>query len=108
MTSDSSDQGNFWVGLLFIVVVIVIIVLLVKRSNKKTRAKYWVGKITDKRTSKSTDEDGETTVTHWILVLMDGTDKPTKFSINAALFNEFAVGDRIEKKIGELNPSKVA
>lgn len=107
MTSGSSDQGSFWVGLVFIVVVIVIIVVLVKLSHKRTRGKYWVGKVTDKRISKSTDEDGETTVTHWLLVTMDGADKPKKFSVSGTLFNEFNVGDKIEKKLGELNPTKV-
>jgi hypothetical protein len=38
---------------------------------------------------------------------MDGTDKPKKFSVGVELFNEFSVGDKIEKKIGELNPIKV-
>lgn len=108
MTSDSSDQSNLWVGLVFIAVVIVIIIVLVKLSNKRTRGKYWVGKVTDKRISKSTDEEGETTTTHWLLVTMDGESKPKKFSVNIALFNEFNVGDKIEKKLGELNPSKVA
>lgn len=107
MASDSSTQGNFWVGLAFIVVVIIIIVVLVKLSNKKTRGKYWAGKVSDKRISKSTDEDGETTTTHWLLVTMDGADKPKKFSVSVALFNEFNVGDKIEKKLGELNPTKV-
>jgi hypothetical protein len=94
MTSVSSDQGNFWVGLAFIVVVIIIIiVVLVKLSNK--------------RMSKSSDEDGETIVTHWLLVTMDGEDKPKKFSVSGTLFNEFNIGDKIEKKLGELNPTKV-
>lgn len=108
MAADTSSQGNVWVGLAFIVVVIIIIVLLVKWSHKRTRAKYWVGKVTDKRISKSTDEEGETTTTHLLLVTMDGTDKPKKLSVNLTVFNEFNVGDRIEKKIGELNPTKVA
>lgn len=108
MAADNASQGNVWVGLLFIAVVIVIIVVLVKLSHKRTRGKYWVGKVTDKRMSKSTDEDGETTVTHWLLVKMDGTDKPKKFSVSGTLFNEFSVGDKIEKKLGELNPTKVS
>ncbi|MEO6761167.1 MAG: hypothetical protein ABI220_02185 [Candidatus Saccharimonadales bacterium] len=108
MASDSSSQGSVWVGLAFIVVVIVIIVVLVKLSHKRTRGKYWIGKVTDKRISKSTDEDGETTVTNLLLVTMDGATKPKKFAVNAALYNQFAVGDKIEKKLGELNPSKVA
>lgn len=107
MASASSSQGNVWVGLAFIVVVIVVIVVLVKLSHKRTRGKYWVGKVTDKRTSKSTDEDGETTVTHWLFVAMDGVDKPKKFSVNGTIFNEFNVGDKIEKKVGELNPTKL-
>lgn len=108
MTSDSSDQSNLWVGIIFIVVVIVIVVVLVKLSNKRTRGKYWVGKVTDKRVSKSTDEEGETSTTHLLLVTMDGESKPKKFSVNPAVFNQFNVGDKIEKKVGELNPTKVA
>jgi hypothetical protein len=107
MTSDSSSQGNFWVGLAFIVVVIVVIVMLVKLSHKRTRGKYWIGKVTDKRISKSTVEEGETTVTHLLLITMDGTDKPKKFAVSATLFNEFIVDDKIEKKLGELNLTKV-
>lgn len=107
MTSDSSSSGNFWVGLIFIAVVIAFIVVLVKLGNKRTRGKYWIGKVSDKRVSKSTDEDGDTTTTHWLLVTMDGTDKPKKFSVSGTLFNEFNVGDKIEKKLGELNPTKV-
>lgn len=108
MAPDSSSQGNFWVGLAALVVIVVVIVLLVKLGNKRTRGKYWIGKVTDKRISKSTDEDGEITTTHWLLVTMDGADKPKKFSVSGTLFNEFKVGDRIEKKLGELNPTKVA
>jgi hypothetical protein len=107
MTSVSSDQDNLWVGLAFIVIVIIIIVVLVKLGNKRTRVKYWIGKVSDKRISKSSDEDGETTVTHWLLVTMDGEDKPKKFSVSGTLFNEFNIGDKIEKKLGELNPTKV-
>ena len=107
MVSSSSDQSNFWVGLAFIAVVIVVIVVLVKLGNKRTRGKYWIGTVTDKRISKSTDEEGETTTTHLLLVTMDGTDKPKKFAVNPTLFNQFAVGDKIEKKLGELNPTKV-
>lgn len=108
MTSDSSSQGNFWVGLAFIVVVIVVIVFLIKLGNKRTRGKYWAGKVTDKRISKSSDEDGETTVTNLLFVLMDGTSKPKKLAVSGTIFNEFSVGDKIEKKIGELNPTKVS
>lgn len=108
MPADTASQGNFWVGLAFIVVVIVIIIVLVKMSNKRTRGKYWIGKVTDKRISKSTDEDGETTTTNWLLVTMDGADKPKKFSVNGTVYNSFSVGDKIEKKLGELNPTKVA
>lgn len=107
MDSSSSDQGNLWVGIGFIVVVIVIIVVLTKLSHKRTRGKYWIGKVTDKRISKSTDDEGETTTTHILLVTMDGADKPKKFAVNLTVFNEFSVGDKIEKKLGELNPSKV-
>ena len=107
MASDNSSQGSFWVGLAFIVVVIVVIVLLVKMSHKRTRGKYWAGTVTDKRTSKSTDEDGETTETCILLITMDGETKPKKFTVNAKMFNDFKVGDKIEKKLGGLNPTKV-
>ena len=107
MTSDNASQGNFWVGLAFVAFIIVVIVVLSRLSRKRTRGKYWVGKVTDKRISKSTDEDGDTTTTHWLLITMDGENKPKKFSVSGAVFNEFNVGDKIEKKLGELNPSKV-
>ncbi|MEO8785084.1 MAG: hypothetical protein ABI221_02070 [Candidatus Saccharimonadales bacterium] len=107
MAADTSSQGNVWVGLATIVVIIVVVVLLVKLSHKRTRGKYWIGKVTDKRISKSTDEEGETTVTNLLFVTMDGETKSKKFAVNGAVYNQFAVGDKIEKKLGELNPSKV-
>lgn len=108
MAPGSSSKGNFWVGLVFIVVVIVIIVMLVKLSHKKTRGKYWIGKVADKKISKSNDEDGNTTTIYRLIVVTDDADKPKKVTVSGTLFNEFNVGDKIEKKLGELHPTKVA
>lgn len=107
-TSDSASQGNFWVGLLVIAVIVALIVLWVKRSNKKTRGQYWVGVVKDKKQSTSIDEDGEKSTYYTLVVDVDGAAKPKKVSVSGALFVSFNVGDKIEKKLGELHPSKVA
>ncbi len=105
--TDTSSQGNFWVGLLVIVVVVAVIVFWVRRSNKKTRNESWTGKVTDKKHSTSSDEDGETTDYYKLVVAVDGVAKPKKVSVNGAFFSSVEVGDKIEKKLGELHPNKV-
>lgn len=103
----SQDTTNFIVGLVFIIVVVLVIVLLVKRSNKKKRGQAWQGTVTDKKATSSTDEDGEVTNFYHLTVAIDGAQKPKKLSVDEATFKALAVGDRIEKKLGDLQPSKV-
>ncbi|MFI5212849.1 MAG: DUF2500 family protein [Candidatus Saccharimonadales bacterium] len=104
----SSDTSNLVIGLVTIVVIITLIVLWVRRSNKKTRAQVWTGQVVDKRTSTSTDEDGDSTTYYWLTVAVDGVEKQKKMSVNSGQYAGFNTGDKIEKKLGELQPSKVA
>jgi len=106
-TTTTSSKGNVWVGLLTIAVIVGLIVLWVRHSNKKTRSKYWSGKVTDKKQSTSTDDDGDKSTSYELIVAIDGATKPKKVGVNAASFNTFSIGDKIEKKLGELHPSKI-
>ena len=107
-TMNTSSQGNFWVGLLTIAIIVGLIVLWVRHSHKKTRSKYWSGKVIDKKQYTSTDEDGDRSTSYELVVAVDGATKPKKVGVNAGLFNTFSIGDKIEKKLGELHPSKMA
>ena len=107
-STDTSSQGNFWVGLVTVAIIVGLIVLWVRYSNKKTRSKYWSGKVTDKKQYTSTDEDGDKSTSYELVVEVDGATKPKKVGVNAALFSTFTIGDKIEKKLGELHPSKMA
>src|ERR1019366_1240606 len=107
-TTTTSSKGNVWVGLLTIAVIIGLIVMWVRHSNKKTRGKYWSGKVTDKKQYTSSDEDGDKSTTYELVVAVDGATKLKKVGVTAASFNTFSIGDKIEKKLGELHPSKMA
>lgn len=106
-TIGTTSQGNFWVGLLTIAVIVGLIVLWVRYSHKKTRRKYWFGKVIDKKQFTSTDEDGYTSTTYELVIAVDGVTKPKKVAVKPDLFNTCSIGDKIEKKLGELHPSKM-
>lgn len=76
-TTSTASQGNFWVGLLTIVIIAGLIVLWVRHSNKKTRSKYWSGKVTDKKQTTSIDDDGYKSTSYELVVAIDGATKPT-------------------------------
>lgn len=107
-SATTSSQGNFWAGLLFLAILIGTIVMFVRLSRKRTRGKYWIGSLIDKKIVHSTDDDGDTTYTHTLVVSMDGLNKPKKLTVSGALFAQFNVGDRIEKKLGDLHPTKAS
>ncbi len=107
-TASTTSQGNFWVGLLTIAVIIGVIILLVRYSHKKTRSKYWSGKVTDKKQSTSTDDDGYKSTNYYLIVAIDGAQKQKTINVKLELFNTIDIGDKIEKKLGELHPSKMS
>lgn len=108
MASAASGSSNLVVGILTIAVIIAVVILWAKYSNKKTRSQTWTGTVTDKKQSSSIDDDGDRTYYYTLIVAADGAAKPKKVKVSGALFATFNIGDKIEKKLGELQPSKVA
>ena len=104
-TASTSGQEDFWVGLMTIVIVAAGIVMVAVLRNKKTRSQHWSGTISDKKIATSTDEDGDRTTRYELVVAVDGETKPKKVVVSSALFATFSIGNKIEKKLGELQPS---
>lgn len=106
--ASTSGSGDFWIGLIALVVVAGIIVAWIAYNRTKTRKKYWSGKVADKKQSTTVDDDGDRSTSYELIIAMDGAARPQKVGVNAAVFNAFDIGDRIEKKLGEMHPSKMS
>ena len=104
----SKDTQDLIVGIITILVIVALVILWFRHSNKKTRANHWKGTVSEKQVSTSTDDDGNVSHTFHLTITQDGELKPRKITVNRSSYESFTVGDAIEKKLGELQPSKVA
>lgn len=102
----SKDTLNLVVGIITILVTIALITLWVRHSRKKTRSQYWKGTVSEKKITTSTDDDGNVSHTFLIMITQHGKPQPKRITVNRASYDAFTVGDVIEKKLGELQPSK--
>lgn len=90
------------VGIIVIVVIVGLIVWAVLRRKKSA----WTGVVQSKSTSQSTDEDGNTTTYYHFKVVHDGSGKVKNHLVNAKVYQEFEVGDKIVKSAGSFALTK--
>jgi len=94
-----------FLGFLFLIIVpftILIVVLVVKGKNQA-----WKGTIVDKLESTHTDMDDHTTTNLIAVVQIDG-GREAKIAVDRNRYNEWEVGDRLEKVKGESWPKKIS
>ena len=88
-------------GLLIILpFTILVIVLVVKGKNQS-----WRGRIVDKNENEVEDEGRVSTYYSVTVELEDGKER--KIAVDSKKYNEWKVGDQLEKKKGETWPQKV-
>lgn len=80
---------------------------IVKRSVKKRQADFFVGKITDKKWFEHEDDESSMSDYHYYLYIATDEGKEVKYSVKKKDYDSFSVGDRVEKKVGEMLPRKV-
>jgi hypothetical protein len=92
--------------LLPIIAVIVLIIVLYRRGKKQA----YTGTIVDKiYRTKEEDDDGRHHIDHLysIKVKVDGQERPHAIAVSKEMYDQFQIGDRIEKKSGESWPHKI-
>lgn len=98
-------------GLVFILpfsILVVGFLLLVGKLIKKQRDIYWIGEIIDKKITQTEDFDTHRKeMNHMILVRTDA-GKEVKAGLSRQMYENLSIGDRVEKKVGQLYPVKVA
>jgi hypothetical protein len=80
--------------------------IILKRAAKRKETS-WRGKIIDKRSEEYEDEDSS--IPDFVYTLYVETEEGKKVNINVPkkIYDSFKVGDKIEKKQGELQPKKI-
>jgi len=73
----------------------------------KQKQTYWIGTVIDKKHTQTEDFDSDRPVdTYYMEVRCDG-GKEVKAGLSAKTFDEFQIGDRVEKPKGQLHPRKI-
>lgn len=80
---------------------------MAKKSVQTRKADVWKGKLVDKKTFEDSDDDSSITDNHYYLYIKTDEGKDVKYSVNASAYEQFNVGDRLEKKEGEILPRKI-
>ncbi|MBN2016025.1 hypothetical protein JW766_04295 [Candidatus Dojkabacteria bacterium] len=92
------------VGGFIIVAPFTVLVLYLLNKGRKSS---WNGKIVDKLHKVGTDDDGRD-VHYYTLVVKTEEDKTLKIGVSYEEYNQFKVGDKLEKKSGQFKPQKVS
>jgi hypothetical protein len=74
---------------------------------QKSKTASWKGTVVDKQEKKQRDPDGVETSYYLLYVKIDDSGKTQKMGISKEMFEDFAVGDRVEKQAGQYYPQKI-
>ncbi|MFN2296430.1 MAG: hypothetical protein ACK2U0_18665 [Candidatus Promineifilaceae bacterium] len=74
---------------------------------QKSKTASWKGTVVDKQEKKKRDPDGVETSYYLLYVKTDDSGKTQKMGISKEMFEDFAVGDRVEKQAGQYYPQKI-
>lgn len=80
---------------------------IVKKSVQKRKADVFTGTVTDKKEYEDEDEDSHIKDYHYYLYFKTDAGKEVKYSVAKDIYDSFEVGDKVEKKVGEMIPVKV-
>lgn len=91
--------------LLFLILVAGFIILIVFLLGKAKKDE-WKATVIDKKVNTSLDDDGDTTEIYCVVVNTDNGIK-RNIAVSRKEYDDYKVGDRIEKIKGEMKPKKV-
>jgi len=95
----------FFLG--FCIVIILPFTVLIISLIIKGRNQAWKGTIVDKLESTNTDMDDHTT-TNFIVVVQIDNGREAKIAVDKSRYDNWEVGDRLEKVKGESWPQKIS
>lgn len=97
-------------GVVFVLPFTILIVgflLLVVKLIKKQKDSYWIGVIIDKKITQHEDFDSHRTETNHMILVRTDAGKEVKAGLSGQMYQNLNIGDRVEKKVGQLYPVKV-
>lgn len=94
------------VFLLFFVLPIGLFALLILKVIKNSKNDAWTGEVTDK-VIKEKDDDNGIARQYYSLVVKTDAGQIRKLAVTSGDYNNWKVGDKVEKIKGELNPHKI-
>ena len=80
---------------------------IVKKSVTKRKADVFTGVVSDKKRFEDEDEDSHIKDFHYYLYFKTDAGKEVKYSVAKDVYDSFEVGDKVEKKAGEMLPQKI-
>lgn len=94
---------------LFFIALVVGFLTFVLRLIFKSKASAWQGTIVDKIFNERRDFDNDKKMNQFYSIEVQTDDgKKSKMAVSKQMYDDFAVGDHLVKKSGELWPKKVA
>jgi len=87
---------------------IVLFLATIFRLIGKAKKSAWRGVVIDKKAVEIVNDEGPGTTTYYSLVVKTDEGKEIKVGVSGMDFEKtYQIGDRLEKKSGELRPHKV-
>lgn len=93
-------------GVLFGIIVIpfsILIITLLIKGKKQA----WKGTIIDKERNERRDDDTNRISTYYTIVVKLEDGKEAKIAVDSGRYNQWNVGDKLEKKSGQMWPEKI-
>lgn len=81
--------------------------LIVFKLIKKSKASHWQGKLIDKKHLQARDFDTDLMNDYYTLIFKTTEDKQIKVGVSKKVYDEYKIGDKAEKRKGELHPRKL-
>ena len=88
-------------------VLIILFLSFVFKLIKKQKDSSWTGEVIDKKHNQVPDIDSDDMQDIYYIVVKLDNGKEIKSGLSSFSFNDFQIGDRVEKKKGELYPKKI-
>jgi hypothetical protein len=91
----------------FFALLIIGFFVLIFKLIMKSKNESWTGEVIDKKHNEVKDFDSNIAHDYYFLVVKMDSGKVRKIGLSGALWDKFAIGDKLEKPKGKLLPQKV-
>ena len=92
---------------LFVLLIIVLPLSLIFKLVMKSKKSSWSGEVIDKKHNSHTDMDDKTIESYYLVVKMDDGSRNRNIGLSRQMWENFSVGDKINKAAGKLIPEKI-